>query len=80
MFILFFVGINICTCAPIIELQLKWNDIRDVQRLDTVGQLVPFLSSLGMLVHVVYSIVRRKDGFEESVNISSGMLSWEQLP
>ncbi|KAK4442877.1 hypothetical protein QBC34DRAFT_431201 [Podospora aff. communis PSN243] len=63
--LVFFAGLLIATFAPAIELELKWNDIRDVQRLDTVGQLVPFSLSVGMLLHVVYTIFRQKDAFEE---------------
>ncbi|KAK3386010.1 hypothetical protein B0H63DRAFT_190581 [Podospora didyma] len=44
-----------------VELQIQWNNIRGVQRLDSVGQLIPFLLSVGMLGHVLYSIIWRKD-------------------
>jgi len=44
-----------------VELQIRWNEIRHVQSLDSVGQLVPFIMALGQLVHVAYCTIRGKD-------------------
>jgi len=43
---------------PPTELQIQWNEIRGVQTLDSVGQLVPFIMALGQLAHVLYSTLR----------------------
>ena len=48
-----------------VEMQIKWNDIRGVHRLDSPGQLIPFLLSLGQLLHVSYSILRGQDSLED---------------
>ena len=50
---------------PAIEMQIKWNGIRGVNRLDSPGQLIPLLLSLGQLVHVLYSIMRGQDSLED---------------
>ncbi|KAK3328802.1 hypothetical protein B0H66DRAFT_539370 [Apodospora peruviana] len=65
-FVILLSGIILSVFVPAIEMMIKWNDIRGVQRLDSVGQLAPFLLSTGMLVHVLYSIMWEKDSFKES--------------
>ena len=51
--------------VPTVEMGIKWNDIRGVQKLDSPGQLIPLLLSLGQLVHVLYSILRGQDSLEK---------------
>jgi len=76
--LIFFAGLLISAFAPAIEMELKWNEIRDIQRLDTVGQLVPFCLSVGMLLHVVYSIFRQKDGFGDDEGASGELAAGER--
>lgn len=38
--------------GPSFELTIRWNQIRGVNSLDSVGQLVPFMLSLGQLIHI----------------------------
>ncbi|KAM7202193.1 hypothetical protein V8F33_002910 [Rhypophila sp. PSN 637] len=64
-FILLVNGIFLSTVVPVVELQIQWNDIQGLQSVDSVGQLTPLVLSVGMLLHVLYSILRDKDGFKE---------------
>ncbi|KAK4220311.1 hypothetical protein QBC37DRAFT_445567 [Rhypophila decipiens] len=64
-FILFVNGIFLSSIVPAVELQIQWNHIQGLQSLDSVGQLTPLILSVGMLLHVLYSILRDKDGFKE---------------
>ncbi|KAM0339572.1 hypothetical protein ACHAPU_010872 [Fusarium lateritium] len=41
-----------------VELQIQWNQIRNVQSLGSVSQLVPFIIALGQLTHIAYSTIR----------------------
>lgn len=43
------------TVTPM-ELLIHWNEIRGLNRLDSVGQLVPFILAAGQLLHIVYRI------------------------
>jgi hypothetical protein len=53
----FFVGLM----AISVELQIQWNQIRNVKSLDSVSQLVPFIVALGQFTHIAYSTIRGKD-------------------
>lgn len=44
-----------------VEFQIRWNEIRNVQSLGSVSQLVPFIVALGQFTHVAYSTIRGKD-------------------
>ena len=46
--------------APSAELSIGWHEMRGVQALDSVGQLVPLISALGQLAHAVYSTLHGK--------------------
>lgn len=43
------------TVTPM-ELLIHWNEVRGLNRLDSVGQLVPFTLAAGQLLHIVYRI------------------------
>ncbi|KAM0314825.1 hypothetical protein ACHAPQ_011729 [Fusarium lateritium] len=52
-----FIGLMVTS----VELQIKWNQIRNVQSLGSVSQLVPFIVALGQFVHIAYSTIRGDD-------------------
>ena len=51
---------SLALMVPAVELSIQWNQIRGVQALDSVGQLVPFILALGQFAHVAYSTLRAK--------------------
>ncbi|KAM0266912.1 hypothetical protein ACHAPA_006481 [Fusarium lateritium] len=55
------VSIFIGAMVTSVELQIKWNQIRNVQSLGSVSQLVPFIVALGQFVHIAYSTIRGDD-------------------
>lgn len=73
-------GILLAFTVPPFELVIKWNQIRGVDRLDSVGQLVPFMLSLGQLIHIIYSILRGKDDVRRKNTIVEGMCSSDFPP
>ncbi|KAB5554460.1 hypothetical protein GE09DRAFT_128712 [Coniochaeta sp. 2T2.1] len=54
---LFLAGLSLTITVTPMELLIKWNHVHGLDRLDSVGQLVPFILSAGQLVHVLYGIV-----------------------
>jgi hypothetical protein len=66
-------GLLLAFTVPPFELVIRWNQIRGVDRLDSVGQLVPFMLSLGQLIHIIYSILRGKDDVRRKNTIVEGM-------
>ncbi|RGP72655.1 hypothetical protein FLONG3_6663 [Fusarium longipes] len=48
-----------------VELQIKWNNFRDVQSLGSVSQLVPFIIALGQFAHIAYSTIRGEDSINK---------------
>ena len=44
------------------ELPIMWNNIREVNSLKPVGQLVPFIVAIGQLLNVVYQTMKRFAG------------------
>jgi hypothetical protein len=52
------------TCSLLVigtELTINWNNIRQVQKLNTIGQLIPFTLGVGGLLKVVWSAVFDRD-------------------
>ncbi|TID13969.1 hypothetical protein E2P81_ATG07036 [Venturia nashicola] len=41
------------------EMAIKWNGIKKVNSIDSTGQLIPLVLSIGQLLHFLYSGVRR---------------------
>jgi hypothetical protein len=54
----------VCT----VELSIRWNEIRGVQSLDSVSQLVPFIVAVGQLAHVIYNAARGKDSIKRVIS------------
>ena len=44
------------------ELPIMWNNIRGVNSLKPVGQLVPFIVAIGQLLNVIYQTMKRFAG------------------
>lgn len=65
-------GLVLAVTIPPFELTIRWNKIRGVDRLDSVGQLVPFMLSLGQFIHILYSIARGKDSVRRQDTIVEG--------
>jgi hypothetical protein len=55
------VSIFIGSMATSVELQIKWNQIHNVQSLGSVSQLIPFIVALGQFAHIAYSTIRGED-------------------
>ncbi|KAK3900969.1 hypothetical protein C8A05DRAFT_35373 [Staphylotrichum tortipilum] len=51
-----------CLVFPIlgIELTLKWNSVRGVYGIRSIGQLIPFVTGLAGLIQAIYGIIRYK--------------------
>lgn len=54
-------GIFLALITIAVELPIQWNEIRNVQSLGSVSQLVPFIVALGQFIHVAYTTIRGKD-------------------
>jgi hypothetical protein len=59
--VIFGAGFLLAVTVPPFELTIRWNQIRGVNSLNSVGQLVPFMLSVGQLIHILYSMARGKD-------------------
>ncbi|QDS71358.1 hypothetical protein FKW77_002446 [Venturia effusa] len=51
------------------EMAIKWNGIKDVNSIDSTGQLIPLVLSIGQLLHFLYRGIRRvvNDGDDDSL-------------
>lgn len=54
--LLFIAALALAFTVTPMELLIHWNEVRGLDRLDSVGQLVPFMLAAGQLIHVVYRI------------------------
>jgi hypothetical protein len=51
------------------ELTIKWNNIQGVYTLNSVGQLVPFIIGLGLLMNVAYLLLKKYGVFHHQFEI-----------
>ncbi|KAM0209041.1 hypothetical protein ACHAQD_011355 [Fusarium lateritium] len=63
------VSIFIGAMVTSVELQIKWNQIRNVQSLGSVSQLVPFIVALGQFVHIAYRTIRGDDRIDHASRV-----------
>ncbi|KAI3570743.1 hypothetical protein IWW34DRAFT_640587, partial [Fusarium oxysporum f. sp. albedinis] len=56
------------------ELTIKWNNIHEIYTLNFVGQLIPFIIGLGLLMNITYQILKKCGVFHHQPEIeeSSG--------
>jgi hypothetical protein len=56
------------------ELTIQWNQIFNVEALDSAGQLIPLLLGIGAFIRVCYVSWRRRTGENEDEDDDDG--SW----